>query len=217
MTDELQHYYARRAREYERVYAKPERQTDLAALTTLVRESLADHDVLELACGTGWWTERVASVVRSLVACDTSDEVLEVAASKRYPDGRVTLTHADAYELDTIDGRFTATLAGFWWSHVPRPRLPQFIAGLHRRLEPGARVVFLDNRYVEGSSTTIAERDDAGNTYQRRRLDDGSTHRVLKNFPTRDEVTALLRGHAQRVEFIELPYFWCLRYDAVAR
>ena len=216
MIDELQHYYARRAREYERVYAKPERQEDLAKLTTLVCELLAGRDVLELACGTGWWTERVAPVVRSLVACDTSDEVLEVAARKRYPEGRVTLTPGDAYGLHTVEGRFDAALAGFWWSHVPRPRLSEFLAGLHRRLDPGARVVFLDNRYVEGSSTPIAEHDDEGNTYQRRPLDDGSTHRVLKNFPSRDEVTELLRGHAQRMEFVELPYFWCLRYDTLA-
>jgi hypothetical protein len=53
-------------------------------------------------------------------------------------------------------------------------------------------VVFLDNRFVPGSSTPIAESDAEGNTYQVRTLADGSTHRVLKNFPDRDALMAIV-------------------------
>src|SRR5712692_10327984 len=57
---EMREYYARRAVEYERVYAKPERQDDLARLRRLLQADLAGHDVLEIACGTGYWTTAIA-------------------------------------------------------------------------------------------------------------------------------------------------------------
>jgi hypothetical protein len=54
-----------------------------------------------------------------------------------------------------------------------------------RRLEPGARVVVLDNSFVQTSSTAhFAAAMNEGNSYQDRTLDDGSVHEVLKNFPT---------------------------------
>ena len=82
---------------------------------------------------------------------------------------------------------------------------------------PGARVVMIDNRYVEGSSTPIAETDAAGNTYQRRRLDDGSTHRVLKNFPSPHELRTAVDGHGVDVEVVEWTYFWGLSYRVSER
>jgi demethylmenaquinone methyltransferase/2-methoxy-6-polyprenyl-1,4-benzoquinol methylase len=71
----------------------------------------------------------------------------------------------------------------------------------------------LDNRYVEGSSTPISRRDEQGNSYQQRRLDDGSAHEVLKNFPTRDGALALLAEAARHAEWVEHPHYWTLRYQ----
>ena len=85
--------------------------------------------------------------------------------------------------------------------------------GLHARLEPGARVVFLDNRYVTGSSTPLSRTDARGNTYQRRRLDDGSIHEVLKNFPTREDSFSVLGPRAANAEWIEYPHYWVLSYE----
>lgn len=81
-----------------------------------------------------------------------------------------------------------------------------------RRSSRGAKVVFLDNRFVPGSSTPIAESDAEGNTYQLRALADGSTHRVLKNFPDRDALMAIVAPHAAGVGYREWEYFWALEY-----
>ena len=54
--------------------------------------------------------------------------------------------------------------------------------------------MLLDNLFVAGSSTPISERDDDGNTYQTRKLRDGTTHRVLKNFPTESELRSIPEG-----------------------
>ena len=92
---------------------------------------------------------------------------------------------------------YDAAFAGFWWSHVLKRDLPRFLEGLHRVLAPGAQVVFLDNRYVEGSSTPVSRVDANGDSWQTRKLADGSTHEVLKNFPSGDELRR--RGRAVRV------------------
>jgi SAM-dependent methyltransferase len=193
---ELQSYYRRRAGEYEAIYAKPERQADLAALRRLIPQRLRGRRVLEIACGTGYWTEQIAPAAREVVATDAVEETMQLARGKSYPPGRVRFVQQDAYDLGPQLGTFDAALAVFWWSHVPKQRMAEFLGSLHARLEPGAIVLFMDNLYVEGSSTPITERDADGNTYQRRRLADGSESLVLKNFP----------AETDRVE--KLQYYW---------
>jgi SAM-dependent methyltransferase len=205
-------YYSRRAYEYEAIHRKPERQGELEVLRGELPALLAGAELLEIACGTGYWTEVIAPHVTSIFATDRSPEVLEVAQSKRYPPERVRFARADAFVLDGVDGRFTAAFAGFWWSHVRKCELRGFLAGLHARLVPGSSVVFLDNRYVEGSSTPISRTDADGNSYQLRTLADGSTHEVLKNFPSADELRDSLAGIAADPIIIELTHYWYLSY-----
>ena len=213
---DLAAYYARRAAEYEQVYAKPERQADLARLRALLRDRLAGTRLLEIACGTGYWTEVLAAHVAAITAGDINPGVLALARAKAYPPGRVRFRRIDAYTLAGIPGRFTAGFAGFWWSHVPLERLDAFLARWHRRLGPGARAVFVDNRYVAGSNHPIARTDAGGNTYQLRRLADGSTHEVLKNFPTAADLRARVAPAAADLAIVELDYYWCLSYRIAA-
>ena len=91
-------------------------------------------------------------------------------------------------------------------------RLARWLDRLHSRLEAGARIVFIDNRYVDGSSTPIARTDADGNTWQRRRLDDRSVHDVLKNFPTREQVFDLVGASASRREWIAHEHYWLVDY-----
>ena len=208
-------YYASRAQEYERIYHKPERQADLERLRRSLTDAFAGVDVFEVACGTGYWTEVLARSAASVFATDFNEEVLAVAQAKNL-DQRVMFQRADAYALPVPLRRFNGGFSGFWWSHLPKARLREFLRGFHRALAPGAKVVFIDNAYVAGSSTPISRTDEAGNTYQLRRLDDGSTHEVLKNFPTKAELIATVDGIAAqdvRVEFLE--YYWILSYATV--
>jgi ubiquinone/menaquinone biosynthesis C-methylase UbiE len=165
--------------------------------------------VLEIACGTGYWTQLIAGVAAQVVATDLAEEPMRIAQSKQYTR-RPVFCLADAYALPETLGRFDAALAVFWWSHVPRQRIAQFLASLHRRLESGARVVLMDNLYVEGSSSGISEIDAHGNTYQLRRLGDGAEVRVLKNFPSEAE----LRSHLPSTLMVELlEYYWLAEYQ----
>ena len=208
----LADYYARRAPEYERIYQKPERQTDLRALREFVAEEFAGRRVLELACGTGWWTEVLAGTARSVVATDINEEVLALAKSKPLDRAKVHFQRCDAFQLDALNGPFDAGFAAFWWSHLTRADLHRFLRAFHLRLQPGSTVVFLDNIFVAGSSTPISRCDAEGNAYQLRELDDGSTTEVLKNFPTDDEIEALLEGVADNLMIERLTYYWRVRY-----
>jgi demethylmenaquinone methyltransferase/2-methoxy-6-polyprenyl-1,4-benzoquinol methylase len=209
---ELVDYYRRRAREYEAIYAKPERQGDLHFLREHIPSRLAGRRVLEVACGTGYWTVLVARTAAGIVAVDAAEEPMRIATSKDYGERNVCFELADAYALPADLGRFDGALAGFWWSHIPLTRIADFLASLHARLEAGARVLLLDNRYIDGSSTPIAERDAEGNTYQLRRLADGSDNRVLKNFPTEAELRSALTPHARDFSYRALDYYWLVEY-----
>ena len=206
-------YYAQRAAEYEKIYAKPERQADLARMRSDIPALFEGRRVLEIACGTGYWTPLIAARAESVVALDYNEETLAIARTKPYPRANVRFVQGDAYALPEWRDRFSAAYAGFWWSHVPLSRLDAFLRALHRRLEPGALVAFMDNRYVEGSSTPLSRRDGEGNTYQTRRLDDGSTHEVLKNFPTPRELRERLGAEARVTEY---EYYWVASYRIMA-
>src|SRR5512145_1190942 len=170
----MESYYARRAAEYEKIYDKPERQADLARLRNDIPALFKGERVLEIACGTGYWTPLIARQAKSVLAVDYNEETLAIARTKTYPKGNVRFQRADAYALPDWPEKFSACYAGFWWSHMPLAKIDPFLRGLAERLEPGARVAFMDNRYVEGSSTALSRKDAQGNTYQSRRLADGS-------------------------------------------
>ena len=208
---QLQDYYAARAHEYDKIYLKPERQVNLRQLETWLSDVFTHRSVLEIACGTGYWTQFYAPVAARVVAIDSAVETLRIAEGRLHGTN-VRLLEGDAYQLPVLDGTFDGAFAGFWWSHIPKNRVAEFLSGLHAVLQPGTKIVFLDNRYVPESSTPISERDTEGNTYQLRLLEDGSTHRVLKNFPSRDELLGAVASHAKACDYREWDYFWALAY-----
>jgi len=212
MSSDLRRYYADRAAEYDRVYQKPERQADLACLREALCARLKGQRVLEVACGTGYWTELIGRVAASVLATDVNPEVLAIAKARCEGIAGVRFVEADAYALTGVAGDFTAAFAGFWWSHIPKDRIPAFLSALHSMLPQGGWVIFVDNRYVPGSSTPIARTDADGNTYQNRRLQDGRSYEVLKNFPDEGEIRLLLGDAATQVQYEALTYYWLVAY-----
>ena len=215
---ELRQYYARRASEYEAIYAKPERQSDLAAMTAAAIDAFRGRRVIEIACGTGWWSRHIATAAKSIDAFDISEETLAIARTKPITAGRARFAVGDAYApppSTAAAGPYDAAFAGFWWSHVFKRDLPRFLNGLHRVLAPGAKVVFLDNSYVEGSSTPVSRIDGNGDSWQTRKLADGTAHEVLKNFPSAEELRAAVAPYvsdASNVRVKLYDYYWWLEY-----
>jgi SAM-dependent methyltransferase len=208
-------YYTARAAEYDEIYAKPERQEDLRQIEKWLPGVLAGHSVLEVACGTGYWTQFFAPHSARVVAVDSAPETIHFAKS-RVPQGKVEFVVGDAYNIPPQPAPLSAGFAGFWWSHIPHARVGEFLRGFHAALEPGAPVVFLDNRFILGSSTPITEQDAEGNTYQTRVLSNGKSHRVLKNFPSKHELLSAVSPIATKLRYHEWKYYWALQYTTAA-
>jgi SAM-dependent methyltransferase len=207
-TCSLGEYYAARAAEYDEVYRKPERQDDLARLKQLLPPLVAGKRVLEIAAGTGYWTQVLASTAAEIVATDLNAETIAIAAQRDYGPAPVALRTADAYELDAVPGEFDLVFCGFWWSHVARADIARFLAGLRGRTGPGVQLLLVDNRYVAGSNVPISRTGPDGDTYQRRSLADGREYEVVKNFPSREQLAADLEPAATDLAWTELEYYW---------
>lgn len=203
-------YYAKRAPTYEQeVYARPERQDELDQLKERLAELAAGQKVLELACGSGYWTEELAASADSVLATDINAPMLELARARGLSADKVRFAMADATDA-RIDGDFSLCFAGFFWSHVKREEQAGFLAQLRNNLGAGTMLVMIDNTYVEGSSTVIARTDLEGNTYQIRTLPDGERYEVLKNFPTDSALRKKLAAFVRDIRIVRLEHFWML-------
>jgi demethylmenaquinone methyltransferase/2-methoxy-6-polyprenyl-1,4-benzoquinol methylase len=154
-----------------------------------------------------------AADAAAVTALDLNDEVLEIARAKKNA-GRVNFVRGSAYEIPDFGRTHDALFAGFWWSHVPLQGLDAFLATATNSVAPGALIAFLDNRYIEGSSTPVSRRDAQGNGYQTRSLDDGSTHEVLKNFPDEGELIRRASRHGWGANVDLLEHYWLLSWWA---
>lgn len=209
MTSSMSDYYQARAREYERVYGKPERQEDLGRLKAWLAEEARGRMVLEVACGTGYWTAVAAGTARAVLATDLNPGPLEIARAKGL-GAHVGFEAADAFALPDYGIGFDAGMALFWWSHVSVADQGRFLEHFASRLLPGAKLLMMDNNYVARSMTPISRHDALGNTYQVRRLESGAEYEIVKNFPSTEDLQRALAPVCARVDVLQLPHYWAV-------
>ena len=205
-SSDIKIYYGRRAAEYDRIYQLPDRQPALRELESWISGSLAGKRILELACGTGYWTRLLAQDARQMVAVDINPEMIRIARERCQSCMEVEFHVLDVYALPETLGRFDAAFMGFWWSHIPLQDIPLFLASLHVLLDKHARVVILDNHFVYRTDADC-------NTYQLRKLADGSSFEVLKNFPDSGQIQSMLSGCATGFSYRANNYYWLVQYD----
>jgi len=205
-------YYRERAKEYEEVYYKPERQENLQQIAEVLQSFFAGKSLYEIACGTGYWTERISETAKSIIASDINEAVLEVAKSKSYPNNNVRFINEDLFSFNP-ERKLDNLFGGFIWSHIKHQELDIFLTKVNSLVKKGGSVVFTDNNYVEGSNTPISHTDEFGNTYQTRKLSDGTSHLVLKNFPKEEFIRNKIKPFGKVTDFINLKYYWVLFYS----
>jgi demethylmenaquinone methyltransferase/2-methoxy-6-polyprenyl-1,4-benzoquinol methylase len=217
LEDDFAEYYRARAPVHDEQagYLDPEAELLREPIKERYRRFFAGRDVLEIACGTGYWTSVIAGTARSVRATDIHPEMVEQARVRCRDRGNVSFRVADAYALHGVGEGFDAALAVWWWSHVPRRRLPAFLATLHERLLPGAVVLFADELPYDRYPTRT---DADGNRVELRPAPDGRVLEVVKNFPDESEVRRALAGLAEDVEFVARPEEggWTVTYRATA-
>ncbi len=212
MSDDMVKYYKDRAKEYEEIYEwrDPKRQEEQDLMQSELKKAFKGRRMLDIGCGTGYWTQRLSSTAERIVGIDINEAVLEIARSKEYgcPTEFMVM---DAYNME-FDERFTGVLASFMLSHVLKEDIPSWLDHVHEFLEPGARVFFADNTYIEGVGGVLQTKPDDPNTYKLRTLNDGSQHLIVKNYFTTEELVKLFSKHSKGVNeknvFIGKCFWW---------
>jgi len=167
----------------------------------------ATGDVLELAGGTGWWTQRLSKTAGRLTVIDASIEALQLNRQRvRRPD----VEHVVADLFSWAPNRaFEVVFFAFWLSHVPRSRFTAFWELVRSCLAPEGRVFFIDNR--DNPAPTMPSKDPYvvhyGPDLQLRRLSDGSEYRVVKVMYEPGELEMLLQEEGWGAHVAATPWF----------
>jgi len=213
----MEEYYRRRAKGFDEDFYQGRdifRQKELQGIADVSREVLKARRVLDVACGTAYWTQIVSETAQSIVGADLAEEMLEIAEGKRFKCP-VSFCRADVFSLPFRSESFSGGMADFWFSHVPRDRIESFLGDFHALLERESMVVMADNVYVAGIGGEFVKKEGDVNTYKLRKLGDGSEHLVLKNYFSVDELVSIFAKHARGFDGKNVfygKYYWYLYY-----
>jgi demethylmenaquinone methyltransferase/2-methoxy-6-polyprenyl-1,4-benzoquinol methylase len=167
-------YYSLRAAEYDDAYlrtgqhdrgavANDDWQEEMACLQRAFDGLPLYGDILELAAGTGAWTERLIGRARSLTVLDGSREMLEKNQERVGPAARnVAYAVVDLFDWQPARA-WDACVFGFWLCKVPDARVDGFLHSVAGALRPGGVVCCVDN----------AARSEPATEFERRTLNDG--------------------------------------------
>jgi demethylmenaquinone methyltransferase/2-methoxy-6-polyprenyl-1,4-benzoquinol methylase len=185
-------YYRARAAEYDEWFLRRGRYDRGAELNATWHEEVAmvraaldtfrpTGHVLELACGTGLWTEQLVRSATHLTAVDAAPEAIALNR-QRVRDERVEYVEADLFTWTPPRARFDVVFFSFWLSHVPPDRFDAFWQKVSDALRPGGRFFLVDSRR-EPTSTAVDHRlPSESTTTLTRRLNDGREFEIYKIF-----------------------------------
>lgn len=208
----LKKYYRDRAKEYESVYVRaiPIRLEEQAYIADYIGKSLKDKYILEIACGTGYWTKYLVKNAKKILATDINQEMLEIASDKII-DKSVQFIISDAYNPPSSAPLFTGALANFWFSHIPKKQVKKFLITLHSRLANNAVVIFIDNVYREDLGGSLVVKKNSLDTWKRRVVGN-KKYDILKNYYSEEELKKIFAGGLSNLEIKYLSHFWVVSY-----
>ena len=215
-------YYRARAGEYDEWFSRQGRYDRGKAHTRQWQREIAEVEgvlsglaplgrVLELACGTGWWTRRLVSHAKHVTALDAAPEVLALNAERIRT---VSDTHApvDYVQADIFEWRsaetFDVIFFSFWLSHVPPERFAAFWRGLEPLLAPGGRVFLLDSLAQPQATARNQALPEADSAVTRRKLNDGREFDIIKIFYTPETLRERLEPLGWRVRAAQTERFF---------
>jgi len=175
---EYDEWFYRRNR-YDRGAEANQQWFDEAAVVRKALHSLGHvGTALELACGTGIWTQELAKLADHVTALDASEEMLAINRAKLNAPN-VTYQQADLFAWQP-DQQYDLVFFSFWLSHVPPERLAPFLAMVNRALKPGGKLFIIDSTPDLGSSAKNSPKRENDGIYQQRNLNDGNLYTIIK-------------------------------------
>lgn len=188
-------YYDQRAPEYDdtfRIWREDEPAHQ--ELMDAVERFRPSGRVLDLACGTGAWTEKLVPYADAITGVDASPNMI-ARARERLSHTHTKFEIADLFEWEP-DGLYDVVFFTFWLSHVPSSRFEAFWELVDRALAEDGQVFFIDEApHAEHQVEYL------GDETVRRRLRDGTPHRAVKKYwePARLEEKLATLGWDVRV------------------
>jgi ubiquinone/menaquinone biosynthesis C-methylase UbiE len=171
--DEQLAYYRARAPEYDASIAGVTRLVTRA--TPLLQRMEPFRQVLELACGTGTWTQVLLTIGQEITAIDAAPEMLQISRQKLGAAVRYEPANLFYWEpMCAYDLVFFAD----WVSHVPPGRLDAFLETVRRAVRPQGQLVIIDQYAPTAEDQLIAK----GDIYATRPLHDGRRFTIVKVF-----------------------------------
>ena len=209
--DQTIEYYQKRAGEYEKIYFRdnPARQSELAEMYALSRRVLADRQVLDLACGTGFWTRIVSEQARSVTAIDINPAMLTEAGKKRY-HVPIHFVRADYFYPPFLSARFDALLASFVVSHIRRQEINRLRDVVRQTVRPGSPAFLCDNNLICEIIPELIWDEEHINSYKTRRLENGEEYVILKNYFDRRELESLFQSWGRIEQIMFKDYYWAV-------
>jgi SAM-dependent methyltransferase len=130
----------------------------MARLASAFEKVPLSGDILELAAGTGFWTERLVTRARSLHVIDASAETLAVNRERLgAAAARVSYEVADLFEWRP-PRLWDTCVFGFWICKVPDERLASFLNTVAASLRHDGVVCFIDKAAASEPATEREER-----------------------------------------------------------
>jgi demethylmenaquinone methyltransferase/2-methoxy-6-polyprenyl-1,4-benzoquinol methylase len=197
-------YYRERAGEYDEWFFRQGRYDrgsehrdqwfgEVAIVEAALEATRPQGNILELACGTGLWTRRLAGEGRRIVAVDAAPEAIALNR-ERLASHCVEYVEADLFSWVPPAGAFDMVFFAFWLSHVPPAKFDGFWGMVRRALKADGVAFFVDSLLDQASTAVDHDALDASGVVHRR-LNDGRTFRVVKQFY---EPATLERALAER-------------------
>lgn len=149
-------------------------------LTAALRDFKPTGNVLEIAGGTGQWTERLVRSASSLTVVDAAPEAIEENRRRLGDVARgVDYQVADFFEW-TPRQRYDVVFFSYWLSHVPPARFEAFWERVAACLNPGGRVFLIDNVATAHAARLDPEIRGDDDTTVLRPAPDGNLYRIWK-------------------------------------
>lgn len=210
----LKNYYSERAQEYEQIYNRPDkiRLNEQKQVAQKIRQVFKNRYVLEIACGTGFWTLFLDDSAKKVLATDINLGMLEIANSKNLKDG-IQFIVGDAYNPPISQPKFNGAMANFWFSHIPKKRIKEFLETLHSRLDKNSVVLIVDSVFREELGGELMKKAQHQDTFKRRTLSSGKKFNILKNYYSKQELENIFSDFGKKLEVLYLSHFWMVCYQ----
>ena len=158
---------------------------------------------MELAPGTGIWTERLIRLADHITALDASAEMLAINRAKLGDkQERVTYIEANLFDWQP-EPNYDCVVFCFWLSHIPDRQLDSFLRKVAAALHLGGKLFFVHNQRAETASSPDQPPSRPADEIATRQLNDGRQFQIVKNFYDPADLTARFQAAGLSVDVHE--------------